>query len=76
MSQVLEFISLFIVNLIDFIISVFEFLWAFIVEFPLFLAQMFSVMPEFVRTGVTLIVVFFCIMLTLRVISLIRESTI
>lgn len=76
MEQVLEFIVLFITNLVDFIISVFEFLWAFIVEFPLFLAQMFSVMPEFVQTGVTLIVIFFCIMLALRVISLIRESTV
>jgi len=75
-KQVLEFIVLFITNLVDFIISTFEFLWAFIVEFPLFLSQMFSVMPEFVQTGVTLIVIFFCVMLALRVISLIRESAI
>ncbi len=76
MKEILTFIVNFIENIFNFLISIFEFLHTFLIEFPIFLARFFSSLPQFIQTGVILIICFYSAMLVLKVISLIRESTV
>lgn len=74
MPAILDFVFMLISSIINWILNIFDFIKSFLFDFPYFVTKIIDQLPDFVRSGITTIVICICTVFALKVIKHIKET--